>query len=89
MNQYDSESISNSYGKYGSPYSSTSIKNQYCQYGSPYSSLSPYNQYSGTPPTIYLKGSNYGYLTKNPYKSGRIIDPDSLIWFMRENQLNY
>lgn len=88
FNQYDSESISNSYGSYGSQYSSTSIKNQYSQYGSPYSSLSPYNQYSYTPPAIYIRGRKYGYLTKNKYKSGRIVDPDSLNEFMREKKIN-
>lgn len=89
LNQYDSESISNSYGSYGSQYSSTSIKNQYSQYGSPYSSLSPYNQYSSTPPKIYIRGRKYGYLTKNNYKSGTIVDPDSLNELMRKNNLNY
>src|SRR5690554_758438 len=89
LNQYDSESISNTYGSYGSPYSSTSIKNQYSQYGSPYSSLSPYNQYSSTPPTIYIKGRKYDYLTKNKYKSGTIVDPDSLNELMRKHNLNY
>jgi hypothetical protein len=89
LNQYDSESISNSYGSYGSLYSSTSIKNQYSQYGSPYSSLSPFNQYSSTPPIIYLKGREYGSLTKNKYKSGTILDPDLLNKWMCENNLNY
>ena len=89
LNQYDLESISNIYGPHGSQYLSTSIKNKYSQYGSPYSSLSPYNQYSNTPPTIYIKGSKYGYLTKNKYKSGTIFDPDSLNELMRKNNLNY
>lgn len=39
-NKYDSESISNPYGKYGSKYSSTSINNQYSKYGSDYSTQS-------------------------------------------------
>lgn len=89
LNLYDSESITNSFCSYGSIYSSTSIKNQYSQYGSPYSSLSPYNQYSSTPPKIYIKGRKYGYLTKNKYKSGTIVDPDSLIELMRKYNLNY
>lgn len=89
LNQYDSDSISNVYGSYGSPYSSTSINNQYSSYGSPYSSLSPNNQYTSTPPTIYLRGVKYGYLTKNKYMSGVILDPDSLINWIRSNNLNY
>lgn len=44
-NKYDSESISNPYGKYGSKYSSTSINNQYSNYGSKYSTENKtYNQ---------------------------------------------
>ncbi len=39
-NKYDSESISNPYGKYGSKYSSTSINNDYSKYGSDYSTQS-------------------------------------------------
>jgi hypothetical protein len=89
LNQYDSESISNSYGSYGSQYASTSIKNQYSSYGSQYSSLSPYNQYTSTPPIIYLKGRKYGCLTKNKYKSGVTLDPDNLSNWMRSNNLNY
>jgi hypothetical protein len=39
-NKFDSESISNPYGKYGSKYSSTSINNDYSKYGSDYSTQS-------------------------------------------------
>lgn len=38
---YDSESIWNEYGTYGSKYSSKSIWNEYGTYGSEYSSYSP------------------------------------------------
>lgn len=89
LNQYESESVLNSYGSYGSQYSSTSINNQYSQYGSPYSSLSPFNQYSSTPPIIYIKGKIYGYLTKNKYKLGTTVDPDSINEFMLNNNLIY
>jgi len=51
-NRYDPESISNPYGRYGSPYSSTSVNNPYSRYGSPYSSLSAKNPYTTTPPVI-------------------------------------
>lgn len=43
-NRYDSESISNPYGRYGSQYSSESINNPYGA-GSPYRSDSPNNPY--------------------------------------------
>ena len=49
-NQYDPNSTSNPYGRYGSQYSPDSINNPYGTYGSQYSPLSPNNPYSlGTP----------------------------------------
>lgn len=52
-NRYDSESVANPYGRYGSPYSATSINNPYSLYGSAYSSLSARNRYTSTPPVVY------------------------------------
>ncbi|MCR9055621.1 MAG: hypothetical protein NXI26_27620 [bacterium] len=89
LNKYDSESIMNRYGSYGSKYSSTSIYNQYGSYGSKYSSLSPYNKYTSTPPLIYLRGRKIGYLTKNKYVSLQAIDPDSILDWMKDNNLTY
>jgi hypothetical protein len=89
LNQFDSESISNSFGSFGSQFSLTSIKNQFSQYGSPFSSLSPYNKFSGTPPTIYLRGYKYGYLTKNNFISGKTLDPDLLEDWIKKNNLIY
>ena len=55
-NKYQSDSVMNEYGSYGSKYSSTSIFNQYGQYGSRYASYSPFNPYTSTPPQIILRG---------------------------------
>lgn len=77
-NQFSSDSIFNSYGTYGSPYSSVSTKNSYGSYGSEYSALSPNNSYTSTPPTIYLRGRFYGYLSKNPYLGNKVVDPKNL-----------
>lgn len=52
-NKYDSESVANPYGRYGSEYSTTSINNPYSRYGSPYSSLSARNPYTSTPPIVH------------------------------------
>ena len=56
-NQFDPNSTSNPYGKYGSEYSPTSINNPYGKYGSEYSSQSPNNPYSTAttvqPPSLY------------------------------------
>jgi hypothetical protein len=54
-NQYDSNSVSNPYGRYGSEYSPDSINNPYGQYGSRYSNDSPNNPYATNPPAIQSK----------------------------------
>ena len=62
---YDSESIWNEYGTYGSKYSSKSIWNEYGTYGSEYSSYSPWNEYASTPPVVVdSRGNFYGYLKR-------------------------
>ncbi len=43
IDKYDSDSIANRYGSYGSKYSSKCIFNHYSRYGSEYSSLSAFN----------------------------------------------
>jgi len=85
FSRYDSDSILNKYGSYGSQYSSTSIFNKYSNYGSQYSSLSPFNKYTSTPPTVYYKGEKAGYLTKNRYVGygNSNIDPDQLFEWMK------
>ena len=50
-NPYDPDSVSNPFGRYGSPSSSTSINNPYS--GSPYSSQSPNNPYATKAPLIF------------------------------------
>lgn len=60
--KYDSESIWNQYGEYGSRYNSKSIWNGYGTYGSKYSSYSPFNNYASNPPVLVDKnGKFYGY----------------------------
>lgn len=71
-NAYDSNSIWNAYGTYGSKYNSTSIWNKYGTFGSEYNSLSPWNRYSSTPPVVVDKaGKFYGYFTRNSNTSNR------------------
>lgn len=89
LSQYDSESLFNPYGSYGSQYSPTSIFNRYGNYGSAYSALSPYNPYTSTPPAIYLKGNFFGYLSKNQYLGTKVVDPQHINYWMKENNLNY
>lgn len=64
--KYESTSIWNAYGNYGSKYSSKSIWNKYGSYGGEYSSTSPFNRYTTTPPVLVDKNGNfYGYFTAN------------------------
>ena len=65
-NQYDSESVWNEYGTYGSKYSQYSIWNEYGTYGSSYSNESAFNNYALNPPIIVdARGNIMGYLTTN------------------------
>lgn len=86
-NEFDSESILNQYGNYGSQYSGTSIFNKYGTYGSDYSSLSPYNEYTSNPPKIFINGQFWGYLTKNSYILGNRLDPEKIKQWIYDNQL--
>lgn len=70
--KYDSKSIWNEYGTYGSEYNTNSIWNEYGTYGSEYSSYSPFNSYASYLPVIVdEEGNFYGYFTVNKYKSKR------------------
>jgi hypothetical protein len=51
-NQYDPNSTSNPYGKYGSEYSADSINSPYGKYGSEYSNDSSNNPYATNSPAI-------------------------------------
>jgi hypothetical protein len=69
--KYDSGSICNKYGTYGSKYNSNSLWNKYGTYGSKYSSSSPWNKYSSgndVPVLVDKSGNFYGYLTINCYR---------------------
>jgi hypothetical protein len=88
LNKYDTESIFNEYGVYGSKYSATSIFNTYSNYGSPYSSLSPFNKYTNTPPIIYLFGQKFAYLSENKYLGGVVVDPNDLKSLLKSKNIN-
>jgi len=71
-NKYDSNSIWNRHGTYGSKYNSNSIWNRHGNYGGAYSDNSPFNRYASHPPVIVDKSGNfYGYLTVNTMASKR------------------
>ena len=91
--QYNTNSIFNSYGTYGSTYGSTSIWYKYGNYGGSYGLYSPFNSYTTTPPKIRKNMQSLlvrvGYLTTNSNITPCIyyfcltarIDPRSLILY--------
>lgn len=83
-NTYDSESLLNQYGPYGSPYSPTSIFNSYSQYGSPYGNFSINNPYTTTPPSLFIRGRLLGLVTKNTYVPNA-IDADAFLYTLENN----
>lgn len=72
--KYDSESVFNEYGTYGSKYQSASIWNKYGDYGSPYSTKSAFNQYTTDGPKVIKNRKVIAVLTKNKYVAGA-VDP--------------
>ncbi len=69
---YNSNSIWNVKGLYGSAQNSNSIWNPNGMYGSATSSTSPFNPTASDPPVIFGKnGSFMGYFTINEYRSQR------------------
>jgi hypothetical protein len=66
-NRFDRNSISNTYGPYGSRYSQTSVLNQYSQYGSQYGPYSIRNPNAIRPPKLYVNGSYIGQVSSNPH----------------------
>lgn len=83
-NQYDSESIWNEYGTYGSKYNANSIWNNYGTYGSAYSHESAFNEYATRPPQVVDKDGYFiCYLTENEY-----LDDGFSITVLRQFLLN-
>lgn len=81
-NAYDTDSILNEYGPYGSEYSTTSIFNPYSQYGSEYGAYSINNPYCSTPPKLFINEQFKGYVTANPHMPNR-IPPEAFLYTLQ------
>lgn len=80
--KFESKSLSNRFGNYGSRFSGTSILNKFGAYGSKYSSTSAFNRFASDPPRVLDRtGKFVGYLTVNPNKRPQ-IDPVALIGWL-------
>jgi hypothetical protein len=66
-NRYDSGSVCNAYGDYGSKYSDTSIWNRYGKFGSKYEENSPWNRYSDGLIVVDREGNFYGHFSLNKH----------------------
>jgi hypothetical protein len=51
-NQFDPNSVSNQFGRYGNQFSPDSINNQFGEYGSPFSNKSAHNPYATEEPIV-------------------------------------
>lgn len=79
--EYETDSIFNQHGDYGSKYSNASIFNSYADYGSKYSDYSACNSYANNPPVIVDgKDDFYGYLTLNTYHPKATTNDTILAW---------
>jgi len=73
---YNSDSICNQYGEYGSGYG-IGIFSKYGTYGDRYSETGAYNERSENPPLLIKDGQPIAYVTKNLHFKNR-LDPDFL-----------
>lgn len=83
--RFDSDSILNEYGPYGSRYSTTSIFNEYSDFGSRYGSNSVNNPYCSTPPRLLIDGKLLGFVTVNRYVANGI--PTESFLYSLQNDL--
>lgn len=75
-NRYQSDSTSNEFGQYGSPYSSRSINNQFGRYGSQFSSQGVSNQFTTGGPKLYgSDGQFLGNLNSNQFDPNSVSNP--------------
>ena len=78
--EYDSDSIFNEYGQYGSRYGDT-ILNPYSDYGSRYSDQSVCNPYASDPPVIVDDdGGFYGRLSVSNLYTSTVVTPEVSGW---------
>lgn len=72
-NKFDSESVFNEFGTYGSKFSSKSIYNEFGTYGGDFGLYSPFNKFSLSPPLIVdADGNIVGRLSVNSAVIGAI-----------------
>jgi len=71
-NPFDSDSVCNRFGDYGSKFSATSIWNKFGTYGSGFGNLSAFDQFASTPPILYDDIGPLAYVTTSLVLEPRI-----------------
>jgi len=79
-NEFDTHSIFNPFGRFGSMFGMNSIWNQFGRYGGEFSLYSPFNQFSSDPPIIVKDGKIVGRLSVNKFVVGA-VDPGWLKFY--------
>lgn len=72
---YGTESLCNSNGKYGNNFSTDSIFNEFSSFGNKYATASPWNKFSSAndvPVLVTADGDFYGYFTINEYRHNAV-----------------
>ena len=73
--KFDSDSIWNKFGLYGSKFNAQSIWNKYGKYGGSFSDYSPFNKFARNPPVLVdANGKFYGYFTADRFFTKRTSD---------------
>jgi hypothetical protein len=83
-NKFDTDSIYNEFGTYGSKFSLTIIWNEFGDYGSKFSSKSAFNEFATEPPIILQNGKVLGYLTVSTVMPGA-VSPIGLLQWLSDN----
>ncbi|QHT63890.1 hypothetical protein GXP70_12270 [Paenibacillus lycopersici] len=83
-NKFDSESVFNEFGDYGSSFSKTSIWNEFGTYGGEFSNQSPFNKFATKPPIIIQNKKVVAYLSVNT-TLGNVISPNTLYDTLKNN----
>lgn len=87
--RFDSDSVCNRFGDYGSRFSDKSIWNRFGGYGSRFEDHSPWNKFATAPPAIVdSQGNFYGYFTANRYHDKRTTDRSFLAFLNNADKVN-
>ncbi|GIO13579.1 hypothetical protein J19TS2_31340 [Cohnella xylanilytica] len=83
-NSFDTDSVFNEFGTYGSKFSTSSIWDEFGDYGSSFSNTSAFNKLASQPPAIVLNGKFIGYVTVNS-SFPNAISPGALLEWAKKN----